>query len=190
MHLPGIGYGGSCFPKDVKALIRTGEEHGCDLRVLKAVEAVNNRQKEVLYDKLVRHFGDLRGKAIAVWGLAFKPNTDDVREAPSLVLIEKLLAAGAMVRAFDPVAREEADRSLHRLVGDLEEKALHFADSIYDAALEADAVLLVTEWKEFRMPNWPLVRKAMRGNLILDGRNIYDKSELSALGFAYEGIGN
>lgn len=187
---PGIGYGGSCFPKDVKALIRTGEEHGCDLQVLKAVEAVNNRQKEVLCDKLVHHFGDLRGKTVAVWGLAFKPNTDDVREAPALVLIEKLLAAGASVRAFDPVARDEAERTLRRLLGDLGEKDLRWAESIYDAALEADAVLLVTEWKEFRMPNWPLVRKAMRGNLILDGRNIYDKAELSALGFTYEGIGN
>ena len=187
---PGIGYGGSCFPKDVKALIRTGEEHGCDLQVLKAVEAVNNRQKEVLCDKLVHHFGDLRGKTVAVWGLAFKPNTDDVREAPALVLIEKLLAAGASVRAFDPVARDEAERTLRRLLGDLGEKDLRWAESIYDAALEADAVLLVTEWKEFRMPNWPLVRKAMRGNLVLDGRNIYDKAELSALGFIYEGIGN
>ena len=187
---PGIGYGGSCFPKDVKALIRTGEEHGCDLQVLKAVEAVNNRQKEVLCDKLVHHFGDLRGKTVAVWGLAFKPNTDDVREAPALVLIEKLLAAGASVRAFDPVARDEAERTLRRLLGDLGEKDLRWAESIYDAALEADAVLLVTEWKEFRMPNWPLVRKAMRGNLVLDGRNIYDKAELSTLGFIYEGIGN
>ncbi len=186
----GIGYGGSCFPKDVRALIRTGEEHGYGLRVLKAVEEVNNNQKEVLFGKLSAHFGgELRGKLIALWGLAFKPNTDDVREAPALVLVEKLLEAGAAVRVFDPVAMSEAKSALCRRLGSLEGRALHFADSIYDAALGVDAVLLATEWKEFRLPNWTTIRQNMRGNLILDGRNIYDGVALRNMGFTYEGIG-
>ena len=181
---PGIGYGGSCFPKDVKALIHTARENNCTMQVLEAVESVNYKQKEVLFHKLEKYFdGNLAGKTIAMWGLAFKPNTDDMREATSLVLIKLLLEAGCQIRVFDPVAMPEAKRILG------ERENLYFASDIYDAALQADALLLVTEWKEFRLPSWKVVKKDMHGNLILDGRNIYDKHELLSHGFAYQGIG-
>jgi UDPglucose 6-dehydrogenase len=186
---PGCGYGGSCFPKDVKALIHTAEQNGYDMRVLKAVEEVNENQKSVLFSKLYKRFnGDLAGKSIALWGLSFKPNTDDMREAPALVLIQKLIEAGCKVRVFDPVAMEEARKSIERM-GLSPDTHVYFALDVYDAVLDTDAVLLVTEWKEFRMPGWAVVRKAMKGNLILDGRNIYDKRELTDAGFIYEGIG-
>lgn len=185
---PGCGYGGSCFPKDVKALIQTADQNGYELRVLKAVEEVNESQKHILFRKLQRHFdGQLSGKTVALWGLSFKPNTDDMREAPALVLIEKLLNAGANIRVFDPVAMEETQKSLTRM--GIDQHLLHYAVDIYDAVLDADALLLVTEWKEFRLPSWGVIRKSMRGNLILDGRNIYDKAELAESGFVYECIG-
>lgn len=185
---PGCGYGGSCFPKDVKALIQTADQNGYELRVLKAVEEVNESQKHILFRKLQRHFdGQLSGKTVALWGLSFKPNTDDMREAPALVLIEKLLNAGANIRVFDPVAMEETQKSLTRM--GIDHHLLHYAVDIYDAVLDADALLLVTEWKEFRLPSWGVIRKSMRGNLILDGRNIYDKAELAESGFVYECIG-
>ncbi len=181
---PGIGYGGSCFPKDVKALIHTAHENGCKMRVLEAVEEVNYKQKEVLFNKLKRHFsGNLNGKTVALWGLSFKPNTDDMREATSLVLISLLTEAGCSVRVYDPVAMNEAKR----IIG--ENSSIYYATDIYDAVLGADALLLVTEWKEFRLPSWKVIKKAMQGNLILDGRNIYDKQELLSNGFRYEGIG-
>ena len=185
---PGCGYGGSCFPKDVKALIQTAEQNGYQLKVLKAVEEVNENQKQILFNKLQRKFDDLWGRTIAIWGLSFKPNTDDMREAPSLVLIEKLLDAGCKVRLFDPVAAHETQKSLERMAINNND-AIYFANDIYDATLDADAVLLVTEWKEFRMPSWAVVKKSMKGNLILDGRNIYDKSEMLELGFEYDCIG-
>lgn len=185
----GIGYGGSCFPKDVKALIQTAEQNGYDLKVLKAVEEVNEHQKRILFSKLLKHFGNaMEGKTIAVWGLSFKPNTDDVREAPSLVLIKKLLKAGCKIRVFDPVAMPEAQKAFERL-GFKVDGNICFANDIYDAVLDADALLLVTEWKEFRMPSWGVVRKSMKGKIILDGRNIYDADELTDYGFTYDCIG-
>ncbi len=179
---PGIGYGGSCFPKDVKALIQTGNQNKYTLRVLQAVEEVNEAQKSILFHKLEQHFnGDLKGKTIAMWGLSFKPETDDMREAPSLVLIEKLLNAGCTVRAYDPVAAEECKRR----IGD----SIHYACDMYDAVLDADALMLVTEWKEFRLPSWPVIKKTMANNVILDGRNIYEKNDIEEQGFVYSCIG-
>lgn len=178
----GIGYGGSCFPKDVKALINTAKQNKYPMRILQAVEEVNDEQKSLLFRKLEKHFnGDLNGKRVAIWGLAFKPETDDMREAPSLVLIEKLLAAGCEVYAYDPVAVEEAKRR----IGD----AIHYAKDIYDAVVDADALMLVTEWKEFRMPSWSAVKKLMATPLVLDGRNIYDIKEMEENGFVYHCIG-
>lgn len=186
---PGCGYGGSCFPKDVKALIYTAEQNGYEMKVLKAVEDVNDTQKHILFRKLNRYFNnDFQGKTIAVWGLSFKPNTDDMREAPSLVLIEKILKAGAKVRVFDPVAMEEARKSVERQKMELSEN-IYYSRDIYDAVLDADALLVVTEWKEFRLPTWGVVKKSMRGNLVLDGRNIYEKTDLQEMGLVYEGIG-
>ncbi len=179
---PGIGYGGSCFPKDVKALIKTAETNGYEMRVLRAVEAVNEYQKGVLFDKLQRLLGnDLKGKTIALWGLSFKPETDDMREAPSLILIDKLLKAGCTVRAYDPVAMDECRRRM----GDV----VYYAKDMYDATLDADALLLLTEWKEFRLPSWAVIKKSMRNPLVLDGRNIYDRSEMEEQGFTYHCIG-
>ena len=179
---PGIGYGGSCFPKDVKALIKTAEQNGYTMRVLRAVEEVNAAQKSVLYDKLMKQFnGELKGKTIALWGLAFKPETDDMREAPGLVLIDKLLKAGCQVRAYDPAAMDECKRR----IGDV----IYYARDMYDAVLDADVLMLITEWKEFRLPSWAVVKKTMNQQIVLDGRNIYDKKEMEELGFIYSCIG-
>lgn len=179
---PGIGYGGSCFPKDIKALIKTAEQNGYRMRVLEAVEEVNERQKSILFEKLKQLFhNDLSGKTIAIWGLSFKPETDDMREAPSLILIDMLLKAGCSVRAYDPAAMDES----RRCIGDV----IYYATDMYDAVLNADALLLVTEWKEFRLPSWPVIKKAMTGNNILDGRNIYEKKEIEEQGFLYHCIG-
>lgn len=179
---PGVGYGGSCFPKDVKALIKTAEMNGYEMRVLRAVEEVNEYQKGVLFDKLQTLFkGDLQGKTIALWGLSFKPETDDMREAPSLVLMDKLLKAGCTVRVYDPVAMDEC----RRRIGD----AVCYAKDLYDATLDADALLLLTEWKEFRLPSWAVIKKSMRNPLVLDGRNIYDPAEMEEQGFVYHCIG-
>lgn len=178
---PGCGYGGSCFPKDVKALVQTAEQNGYDMRVLKAVEEVNERQKSVLFEKLRRHYGDLQGKTIALWGLAFKAETDDMREATSLVTIRHLLEAGCTVRVFDPAAMDEA----HRRLGD----AVIYASDIYDAAKGADALLLLTEWKQFRLPSWARVHDLMRSPIVFDGRNIYDPAEMRKNGFEYYSIG-
>ena len=178
---PGCGYGGSCFPKDVKALVQTAEQNGYDMRVLKAVEEVNDRQKSVLFEKLRRHYGVLQGKTIALWGLAFKAETDDMREATSLVTIRHLLEAGCTVRVFDPAAMDEARRRL----GD----AVIYASDIYDAAKGADALLLLTEWKQFRLPSWARVHDLMRNPIVFDGRNIYDPAEMRKNGFEYYSIG-
>ena len=181
----GCGYGGSCFPKDVKALIKTADEHGYSMRVLQAVEEVNADQKLVLFRKIVNHYGgderNLQGKTVAIWGLAFKPETDDMREAPSLVLIDLLLRAGATVKVYDPVAMQECKRR----IGD----AVTYASDMYEAARGADALMLVTEWKEFRMPHVETLLGAMKGRLILDGRNILDGEELRLAGFEYHCIG-
>lgn len=180
----GCGYGGSCFPKDVKALIKTASDMGYPMRVLQAVEEVNADQKLVLYRKIVNYYGgedQLRGKAVAIWGLAFKPETDDMREAPSLVLIDLLLKAGAVVRVYDPVAMDECRRRL----GD----TVTYASNMYDAVHDADALMLVTEWKELRMPNMEMLQRQMRGRLVLDGRNILDAEELHQAGFEYHCIG-
>lgn len=178
---PGCGYGGSCFPKDVKALIRTASDNGYVMSILQAVENVNNRQKSILFDKLCLVFdGDIKNKTIAVWGLSFKPETDDMREAPSLVVIDKLLAAGCSVKVYDPIAMDECRRRIGNSV--------MYADNMYDAAEGADAILLITEWKEFRMPSWSRVRQIMKTPVIIDGRNIYDKKEMSENGFVYKHI--
>ena len=178
----GCGYGGSCFPKDVKALIKTASQEGYDMRVLKAVEEVNEFQKGKLFDKLYHYFdGNLVGKTVTLWGLAFKPGTDDMREAPSLVLIDKLVKSGCHVRVYDPVAMTEAKRRL----GDV----VYFASDMYDALLGSETLILVTEWKEFRMPNWELIKRIMNRPVILDGRNIFDNRELEEMGFVYAGIG-
>lgn len=178
----GCGYGGSCFPKDVKALIRTAEQKGYRMRVLEAVEAVNERQKGILYEKFEREFdGEVKGRCVAMWGLSFKPETDDMREAPSLVLIERLLSVGCRVRVFDPIAMDEARRRL----GD----RVEYCASKYDALEGADALMIVTEWKQFRLPNWARVAAAMKGGVVIDGRNIYERREVEAAGLKYLRIG-
>lgn len=179
---PGIGYGGSCFPKDVKALIKTADQNGYNMRVLKAVEDVNDDQKSVLFNKLNSYYkGDLKGRTIAMWGLSFKPQTDDMREAPSLVLIKKLLDAGCKVKVYDPVAMHEAQRK----IGDMVE----YSKDTYDTLVDADALMLVTEWTEFRFPNWNVVKKLMKHNVIFDGRNIFDYKEMKEKGFDYHCLG-
>ena len=179
---PGVGYGGSCFPKDVKALIKTAEENGYPMRVLKSVEEVNNDQKSILVNKVKQHFGEnLSGKTFAVWGLSFKPKTDDMREAPSIVIINQLKSLGATLKVFDPIAMEEAKKDLGNTVA--------YSKDEYEALLEADALLLVTEWPEFRIPNFTVVGKLLKYKVIFDGRNIYDREELRGLGFTYYGIG-
>jgi UDPglucose 6-dehydrogenase len=205
---PGLGYGGSCFPKDVKALIKTASNNGYEMRILKAVEEVNDKQKLVLYHKLIQHFGAValnrsnvantsldfadkflysagekavKGKTIAIWGLSFKPETDDMRDAPSLVIIQKLLAAGCIVRVYDPVAMEESKSRIGNEVV--------YCKDIYDAVLGADALMLLTEWKEFRLPAWAVVKKLMNEAVIFDGRNIYERKDLLDYGFLYHSIG-
>jgi UDPglucose 6-dehydrogenase len=181
---PGAGYGGSCFPKDVKALIHTGQESGVNLGVLHAVHAANERQKQVIVDKIVARFGeDLSGRTFALWGLAFKPNTDDMREAPSRVIIDELLRRGASVCAYDPVAMNEARRVLAGT------SLLRFAGSQAEALDGADALVVVTEWKEFRNPDFDAIKAALRQPLIFDGRNLYEPELMRALGIEYIGIG-
>ncbi|MDR0427245.1 MAG: UDP-glucose/GDP-mannose dehydrogenase family protein [Dysgonamonadaceae bacterium] len=187
---PGCGYGGSCFPKDVKALIKTASHYGYDMQVLQAVENVNDKQKTILFEKLLRIFqGDgqpcsgeslLKGKTVALWGLSFKPDTDDMREAPSLVLIDLLLNAGCTVKVYDPIAMNECKRKL----GD----TVIYTRDMYDAALDSDALLLLTEWKEFRLPSWNVLKRTMNNPVVLDGRNIYDKKEMEENGFIYDCI--
>lgn len=179
---PGCGYGGSCFPKDVKALIKTAEKKGYQMQVLKAVVAVNESQKTILYNKLKKYYRDnLRGKTIALWGLAFKPETDDMREATALVTIKLLLEAGCIIKVFDPVAMNECKRR----IGD----AITYANDMYDAVLDADALLVLTEWKQFRLPSWGVIVKSMKNCVVVDGRNIYDSDELEQLGIQYYYIG-
>ncbi len=177
---PGCGYGGSCFPKDVKALIATAHQNGYEMQVLEAVERVNEKQKNILFEKLYSYYqGELKGRKIALWGLAFKPGTDDMREAPSLVLIESLLGAGCQVVAYDPIAMDEARRRLGNKIS--------YAQDVYETVIDADAILHVTEWKEYRMPKWEAIRKSMRTPLLIDGRNVFDPSDLS--GFTYLHVG-
>lgn len=179
---PGCGYGGSCFPKDVKALIKTAEQNGYNMQVLKAVESVNDKQKELVFDKLSKYYnGNLQGKTIAIWGLAFKPETDDMREATSLVIIDLLLRAGCKVRVYDPVAMDECKRRIGSVV--------EYGNDMYDAVLNADALLVLTEWKQFRLPSWGVVQKSMADNVLIDGRNIYDPEEIKAQNFTYFCIG-
>lgn len=178
----GAGYGGSCFPKDVKALITTAKEFGFEMKIVGAVEKVNEHQKGIVFRKLNEAFkNDLKGKTIAIWGLTFKPDTDDIRDAPSLVVIEKLLNAGANVRVFDPVSMEEIEQKLG--------KKVMYCKNPYDTAQDADAVALVTEWKQFRLINWVKIKQLMNGNVVVDGRNIYDPAELKSEGFNYYSIG-
>ena len=179
---PGCGYGGSCFPKDVKALIKTAQKVGYEMKVLRAVEDVNERQKSILFDKLERHFsGNIAGKTVAMWGLSFKPETDDMREAPALVLIDKLVAAGCEVKVFDPIAMTECKRR----IGD----KVTYCKDMYEATVDAEALMLVTEWNQFRVPSLPVLKKAMREMVIIDGRNIYDAEYLAENGFTYYKIG-
>jgi UDPglucose 6-dehydrogenase len=179
---PGIGYGGSCFPKDVKALIRTARENGYEMRILQSVEDVNDDQKSVLFNKIMTHFkGEIKGKNFAFWGLSFKPNTDDMREAPSIVLVRKLLAEGASVTGYDPVAMEEAHRDL--------KDTITYAKTAYDAVKNADALCLITEWSEFRIPEWNKVAESLTNKVVFDGRNLYDAERMRERGFDYYGIG-
>ena len=177
----GCGYGGSCFPKDVKALVHTGLENDYHMEVIEAVERVNEKQKSIVYDKIVKMAGPVKGKIIAIIGLSFKPETDDMREAPALVVIDKLLADGATVRVFDPIAMDECKRR----IGDV----VIYCKNMYDAADGADVFALMTEWRQFRMPSWNVIQKVMAGNVIVDGRNIYDRQELEEMGFVYTRIG-
>lgn len=179
---PGCGYGGSCFPKDVKAIIQTARSLGYEMKVLQAVEEVNERQKKVLFEKLIKHFGSLEGRVVTLWGLSFKPETDDMREAPSLVMVELLREAGATVKAYDPIAMPEAKR---RLVD-----KLTLCPDMYEATIGADALILLTEWKEFRVPAWKVLKRTMKEHpVLLDGRNIYDRKEAEQEGFIYYAIG-
>jgi len=179
---PGTGYGGSCFPKDVKALIKTSDNLGYDMAVLKAVENVNERQKSVLFAKAMKYFdSDVKGKTFAMWGLSFKPKTDDMREAPSLVVINKLLEAGAKVRAYDPVAMEETKR----ILGD----KIEYVEDMYEALIDADGLFLMTEWPEFKFPTFNVVKKLLNHHVIFDGRNIYDVDDMKDYNFDYFGIG-
>lgn len=179
---PGCGYGGSCFPKDVKALIKTASSKGYEMKVLKAVEEVNEYQKSVLFEKFNNFYkGNIKGKTVTIWGLAFKPKTDDMREAPSLVLIEKLIDAGVKVKVYDPIAMEETERRIGNVVT--------YAKDMYDAAIDSEAIFLVTEWNEFRLPSWSAVSKLMSNKLIIDGRNIYNGKDLKDLKFEYYCIG-
>ena len=180
----GCGYGGSCFPKDVKALIKTADQNGYSMEVLKAVERVNEKQKSVLFEKLVKAYGSeeaLKGKTIAMWGLSFKPETDDMRESTALVMIDKLLKSGCNVRVYDPIAMDECKRR----IGD----TVTYCRDMYDVVLDADALLLLTEWKEFRLPGWGVIGKAMKRKLVIDGRNIFDTEELEENCFEYHCIG-
>lgn len=178
----GCGYGGSCFPKDVKALVHTGIENNYHMQVIEAVEAVNEKQKHIVFDKLKEAFnGNLKGKTIAIWGLAFKPETDDMREAPALVVIRQLLEAGATVKVFDPIAMDECKRR----IGDV----VTYCKDMYEAVIDADAVALLTEWKQFRLPSWAIIHRAMKNHVVVDGRNIYDGEELKEMGFTYSRIG-
>uniref|UniRef100_UPI0040472D74 UDP-glucose dehydrogenase family protein n=1 Tax=Algoriphagus sp. TaxID=1872435 RepID=UPI0040472D74 len=180
---PGVGYGGSCFPKDVKAIINTAKNFGYELKVLKAVEEVNENQKQVIVEKVISQFGyDLKGMTFAIWGLSFKPNTDDLREAPALVVIEQLLKLGAEVKGYDPVAMKEAE---HLYLG----TSITYATDAYDACVDVDALLLITEWSEFRLPSWEVLSKLMKQKVVFDGRNLYDRKYLEELGFIYHGIG-
>ena len=177
----GCGYGGSCFPQDVKALLHTGLDHGYHMEVIEAVERVNEKQKSIVYDKILKAVGNLKGKTIAIIGLSFKPETDDMREAPALVVIDKLLQAGATVRVFDPIAMDECKRR----IGDV----VTYSKNMYDAADGADVFALMTEWRQFRLPSWNVIKKVMTGNVVVDGRNIYDRQELEEMGFVYTRIG-
>ncbi|MCU4165031.1 UDP-glucose dehydrogenase family protein [Carboxylicivirga caseinilyticus] len=177
----GAGYGGSCFPKDVKAIIKTAQQYNYRLRLLESVEDVNNDQKKVIVKKIMSHFGDIKGKTFGMWGLSFKPQTDDMREAPSVVIAEALIEAGAKVKAYDPVAIEEA----HKILGD----SIEYGKDQYDALIDTDALILITEWPEFRMPNFKVMEKLMNEKVIFDGRNIYDPAEIKENGFTYYGIG-
>ena len=179
----GCGYGGSCFPKDVKALIKTADQNGYSMEVLKAVERVNEKQKSVLFEKLQKAYEgeSLKGKIVAMWGLSFKPETDDMRESTALVMIDRLLEAGCTIRVYDPIAMDECKRR----IGD----KVTYCRDMYDAVLDADALLLLTEWKEFRLPTWGVIKKAMRKPLVIDGRNIFDIEELDENGFEYHCIG-
>lgn len=179
---PGCGYGGSCFPKDVKAIIKTAEENGYEMKVLKAVDEVNEKQKSILFDKFAKHFGgDIKGKTVALWGLSFKPETDDIREAPALVLIDKLVSAGVKVKAYDPVAMSVC----RRYMGD----KVEYCSDMYSAVEDVDCLFLATEWRQFRLPRWSQLLSKMKNHLIIDGRNIYNPIELSDLGFTYYCIG-
>ena len=177
----GCGYGGSCFPKDVKALLHTGLDNGYHMEVIEAVERVNEKQKSIVYDKIIKAVGDVKDKTIAILGLAFKPETDDMREAPALVVIDKLLADGANIRVFDPIAMDECKRR----IGD----TVTYCKNMYDASDGADVFALMTEWRQFRMPSWNVIKKVMCGNVVVDGRNIYDRNELEEQGFVYTRIG-